>query len=33
MARRIATIRLLEAALDANYSRCKQETYLWGGAT
>jgi hypothetical protein len=31
MARRIAAIRLLEPALDANYSRCKKETYLWRG--
>lgn len=32
MARRIAAIRLLEPALDTNYSRCKSQTYSWGGA-
>lgn len=29
MARRIAAIRLLEPGLDANYSRCKEETCPW----
>jgi hypothetical protein len=29
IARRIATILLLEPALDANYSAVKQSTYTW----
>jgi hypothetical protein len=31
MARRIAAILLLEAALDASYQRVKAQTWTWAG--
>ena len=32
MVRRLATLRLLEPALDANYEAVKADTYTWPSA-